>query len=685
MDAKQIAESLGGAKHHGTYSTARCPSHDDNQASLSLTDKDGKLLVKCHAGCEQATVVEALKAMKLWPTPAVTTLPTARARITAQYNYTDEEGKLLFQALRYDPKGFKQRAPDPDNSKGWVWTLSGVRQVPYRLPELRAGIAAGRTVLIVEGEKDVDALYDLNCVATCNAGGAGKWRSEWAPIFAGAQVCIIPDNDAPGHAHAAQVAKLLLPTASKVCIAILPGVPEKEDISWWLANGGTRDGLAGIVKAALATPYTAATSGPPVSKRPPSLGVVEPSGAVRAPITEPVADDTPLSIAELHQRLNLVGKAGHAKGTLDNVMRVLEGHRPFLGRFYYDDFHGTVFSSWGADNPTDYYKWTDADTLRLQLTMQRECGLQDVRSNAIEDGLQILARRRTTNEVMEWLETLVWDNEPRLERLMFDAFGAESNDYTCAVGRCWLVSMVARAYRGGCQVDTMPIFEGCQGVGKTQALRIIGGKWYSECHESIQSKDFLQSLAGAWLVEISELHAFKRADVERIKGIITTRIDRYRPSYGRRVQDFPRRAVFAGTTNRDTWQTDDTGGRRFWPIEARALDLEYLKECREQLFAEAVTLFKAGASWWDVDTTLAAAEVEKRFEIDEWEGLLKTWLRGRDVVDYAQCMDAIGIKPSDWDRAIQIRVGSILRRMGFKSSIVYRDGITGRAWKRSKR
>ena len=683
MDAKQVAESLGGAKHHGTYSTARCPSHDDNQASLSLTDKDGKLLVKCHAGCEQATVVEALKAMKLWPAPPVAIIPATRPRIVAEYNYTDEDGKVLFQALRYEPKGFKQR--QPDGKGGWLWSLVGVRQVPYRLPELRAGIASGRTVLIVEGEKDVDALYGLNCVATCNAGGAGKWREEWSPIFAGAQVCIIPDNDAPGQVHAAQVAKLLLPTASKVCVALLPGLPDKGDISDWLATGGTREGLAGIVKAALATPYNAATTGVPVSKRPPSLGVVEPSGAVRAPVCDPVGDDAPLSIAELHQRLNLVGKVGHAKGTLDNVMRVLEGHRPFLGRFYYDDFHGTLFSSWGADTPDAYYKWTDADTLRLNLTMQRECGLAEVRASPIEDALQILARRRTTNEVMEWLETLQWDKEPRLEMMLPDAFGAPSNKYTWAVGRCWLTSMVARAYQGGCQVDTMPIFEGSQGVGKTQALRILGGKWYSECHESIQSKDFLQSLAGAWLVEISELHAFKRADVERIKGIITTRIDRYRPSYGRRVQDFPRRAVFAGTTNRDTWQTDDTGGRRFWPVEAAQVNLEFLSDNRNQLFAEAVALYKAGRSWWDIDADLAAAEVEKRFEIDEWETLLKAWLQGRDSVDYAGCMDALGMKASQWDRAIQLRVASILRRMGYKSATVYMDGGTKRAWKRGKK
>lgn len=683
MDAKQVAESLGGATHHGTYSTARCPSHDDNQASLSLTDKEGKLLVKCHAGCEQSQVVEALKAMKLWPAPPVAIIPATRPRIVAEYNYTDEDGKVLFQALRYEPKGFKQR--QPDGKGGWLWSLVGVRHVPYRLPELRAGIAANRTVLIVEGEKDVDALYGLNCVATCNAGGAGKWREEWSPIFAGAQVCIIPDNDAPGQVHAAQVAKLLLPTASKVCVALLPGLSDKGDVSDWLATGGTREGLAGIVKAALATPYNAATTGVQVSKRPPSLGIVEPSGAVRAPVCDPVGDDAPLSIAELHQRLNLVGKVGHAKGTLDNVMRVLEGHRPFLGRFYYDDFHGTVFSSWGADTPDAYYKWTDADTLRLNLTMQRECGLAEVRASPIEDALQILARRRTTNEVMEWLETLKWDKEPRLEMMLPDAFGAPSNKYTWAVGRCWLTSMVARAYQGGCQVDTMPIFEGSQGVGKTQALRILGGKWYSECHESIQSKDFLQSLAGAWLVEISELHAFKRADVERIKGIITTRIDRYRPSYGRRVQDFPRRAVFAGTTNRDTWQTDDTGGRRFWPVEAAQVNLEFLSDNRNQLFAEAVALYKAGRPWWDIDADLAAAEVEKRFEIDEWETLLKSWLQGRDTVDYAGCMDALDMKASQWDRAIQLRVASILRRMGYKSATVYMDGSTKRAWKRGKK
>jgi putative DNA primase/helicase len=151
------------------------------------------------------------------------------------------------------------------------------------------------------------------------------------------------------------------------------------------------------------------------------------------------------------------------------------------------------------------------------------------------------------------------------------------------------------------------------------------------------------------------------------------------------VQDFPRRAVFAGTTNRDTWQTDDTGGRRFWPVEAAQVNLEFLSDNRNQLFAEAVALYKAGRSWWDIDADLAAAEVEKRFEIDEWETLLKAWLQSRDTVDYAGCMDALGMKASQWDRAIQLRVASILRRMGYRSATVYLDGSTKRAWKRGKK
>lgn len=172
-------------------------------------------------------------------------LPVTARQPVATYPYTDEDGAELFQVVRYEPKDFRQRRPD--GRGGWIWNLHGVRRVPFHLPQLLA--ADGRTVHVVEGEKDVLALEGLGLVATCNPGGAGKWRQEFAGYFRGADVVILPDNDAPGEEHARQVAASLRPVAARVRILRLPGLGPKEDVADWIARGGTAEELARLASA----------------------------------------------------------------------------------------------------------------------------------------------------------------------------------------------------------------------------------------------------------------------------------------------------------------------------------------------------------------------------------------------------------------------------------------------------
>jgi hypothetical protein len=175
--------------------------------------------------------------------------PTLRAgrQIVATYDYRDERGDLLFQVCRVEPKTFMQRRPD-DNG-GWTWHVKGVRQVPYRLPELIA-TPADCTVFVVEGEKDADQLVNCGLVATCNAGGVGKWQSGYAAFFRGRDVAILPDNDDAGRDHARSVASNLIPTAARVRILELPGLAPKGDVSDWLDAGGTSEALERLVKDA---------------------------------------------------------------------------------------------------------------------------------------------------------------------------------------------------------------------------------------------------------------------------------------------------------------------------------------------------------------------------------------------------------------------------------------------------
>lgn len=176
------------------------------------------------------------------PETAATTAPKPRkqaSRIVATYDYRDEAGEVLMQVVRMEPKTFRQRRPE---GNGWSWSVKDVRVVPYRLPELLA--APNTVVYLVEGEKDVDRLASLGLVATCNAGGAGKWRKEHSMFLRGRSVVILPDNDQAGQLHAVKVAKTLRGIAADVRIVTLPGLPDKGDVSDWLDADGTVEGLA---------------------------------------------------------------------------------------------------------------------------------------------------------------------------------------------------------------------------------------------------------------------------------------------------------------------------------------------------------------------------------------------------------------------------------------------------------
>jgi archaellum biogenesis ATPase FlaH len=232
------------ARQNGHGFMARCPVHADDRASLSISEgDDGRVLLRCHAGCEARAIVDALHLewRDLFP-------PRERssADVEAVYDYVDEAGALLFQVVRFPGKNFKQRRPD--GAGGWIWNLHDVRRVLYRLPELK-----GRTtVLIPEGEKDVESLRHVGAPATCNSGGAGKWRDEYTQqlLAAGVEcVAVLPDNDATGEAHARMVARSCRDAGLWTKIIVLPGLPPKGDVTDYLRTH-TKQDLAALIQAA---------------------------------------------------------------------------------------------------------------------------------------------------------------------------------------------------------------------------------------------------------------------------------------------------------------------------------------------------------------------------------------------------------------------------------------------------
>lgn len=347
-----------------------------------------------------------------------------------------------------------------------------------------------------------------------------------------------------------------------------------------------------------------------------------------------------------------------------NVVFVLQHDPTFTpARVWYDEFLDRVFL---ANSPTR--EWRDDDDTRITVDLQDRFGIRNLAQNVVAVSVRLVARQRVRHCVREYLEPLIWDGEPRIDHAFSDYWGAEHTAYTQAASRNFLIGLVARVMCPGCKLDTMPVFEGPQGVKKSMALEALGGSWYHIARESVDSKDFLQNLRGKILVEIAELQSFARADVRAIKNVLSTRNDDYRPSYGRYSVRFPRQCVFAGTSNPNDWGNDETGLRRFWPIACGEINVEALLKVRDQLFAEALVCYRAGATWWEMPDTTFAVQASRQ-HYDEWTQPILEWVAIQPTDDGIRLRDvitqALKIPLDRIDMRIQLRAGRIMKLAGW--------------------
>ena len=242
-------------KKSGTNWIAKCPAHNDQNPSLSISEGDGgRILLKCHAGCTFDAIAKALEIPQselIGDDKARQRKP--RATLTKTYSYTDEQGTELFQKCRFEPKRFSQRRKDPDHPNKWIWSTNGVRRPLFRLPEIIQAVAEGRPIYVVEGEKDVEALVSVNLDATTNPDGAGpgKWTKDHTQTLAGANVIIIADKDKPGRTHAQSVASALYGHASSIRVIELPDKNEisVKDSADFLNAGGTVEAILSVCES----------------------------------------------------------------------------------------------------------------------------------------------------------------------------------------------------------------------------------------------------------------------------------------------------------------------------------------------------------------------------------------------------------------------------------------------------
>lgn len=367
----------------------------------------------------------------------------------------------------------------------------------------------------------------------------------------------------------------------------------------------------------------------------------------------------------------LLNASKQAHPNLHNAITIIEQDDLFKGTIYYDEFLQRIIKK---NSPLR--DWKDSDDLEATSHIQSLLGIPRMGRDTVSQAVLAVASRNKRNCVQEWLSTLQWDGANRLETFFSDYFGAAQNEYTTAASKNFWLSIVARAYRPGCKVDNMVVLEGAQGVGKSTAMNIVGGEWFAEQHESATDpKAFAEILLGKLVVEISEMDSFTRAEVNRVKQTVSCSSDRFRPSYGRHAIDHPRTCVFVGTTNRDDWNKDETGARRFWPVACTgAIDIEGIRANRDQLFAEAVVRYKANETHWEMPLEAARLEQEARYQHDAWTEKIRLFLVGKTEVTSAEVLDHLGIDVVRTGRAEQMRVGTVLRVLGWKKG---RNRIAG--------
>lgn len=277
---------------------------------------------------------------------------------------------------------------------------------------------------------------------------------------------------------------------------------------------------------------------------------------------------------------------------------------------------------------------TDTDVTAVQEFLQR-AGLSSVGRDVVHQAIEQRAKELKFHPVKDYLQSLEWDGVDRLGEWLSTYLGVQNDSYSMGIGPMVLVAAVARIFEPGCKVDYMMVLEGPQGARKSSACRILGGEWYDDnLPDLMAGKEVSQHLRGKWFIEIAELSATSRAEDAQLKAFITRNVERYRPPYGRVEVIEPRQCVFIGTTNKDSYLRDETGGRRFWPVKVGQIDTDALSRDRDLLFAEAVASYHAGFRWWpdgDFERDHIKPQQDNRREGDIWETAIVDYLAGKDI------------------------------------------------------
>jgi len=380
------------------------------------------------------------------------------------------------------------------------------------------------------------------------------------------------------------------------------------------------------------------------------------------------------------------GVLGEPKALLANAVIAFRKAPEWRGVLAFDEFAlATVMQRTAVFGGAAGVAWTDHED-RLAADWLQHQGIF-VSVEVCGQAVQAVARDRPYHPVRSYLENLKWDGTKRAEGWLNLYLGVESSEYSIAVGERYLRSAVARIMQPGCKADCCLILEGEQGIRKSTALKALAAPWFTDEIADLGSKDAALQTRGVWLIEIAELDGMTRGEVGKIKAFMSRGTDRFRPPYGRHLLESPRQCIFAGSVNHGAYLRDETGGRRFWPVACKRILVAELERDRDQLWAEALATYRAGAPWW-LDTpelnNQAADEQSQRYEGSAWDALILDWAAariemGNASISVAEILDlCLTKRMGEWTQSDEMKIGRCLSKANWKR---YRDRSMGMQWR----
>jgi putative DNA primase/helicase len=377
-------------------------------------------------------------------------------------------------------------------------------------------------------------------------------------------------------------------------------------------------------------------------------------------------------------RERLLVKRGQIVDCRENVFWVLLKHPQWQGVIGFDEFANRVVKRKPAPWGGALGEWTEADDARVGVWFVDQMGYSIKAMNNIMSAVMLAGDEARFHPVRLYMRSLRWDDTGRIDApWMHRYMGAKPTEYVRLVGRFFFLNLVARVMDPGCIMRAVPVLEGPQERGKSTALSIIGGEWFADTAFQVGSPDAGRGLQGVLLYEISEMQQFNRAEAAAVKQFVSSRVDHYRPAYGRRHVNVPRQTVFAGSINEAQYLRDWTGNTRFNPVhcvEDGEIDLDALRRDRDQLFAEAVALYDQGARRFptrEESERLFAPEQEARMQEPAWEGKILDGLGAhtvRTVTVTWVLEEIVKVDAARITDAMMAHVGRILTKAGWKQT-----------------